>query len=327
MLHREHLARAAHARLHLVRDEQHPEAGADLAQPRPVVVRGHDGPRFALHGLHHHGRDLVAHRLRLLQLLLHRVGAAEGHEEHVLQHGLEGLAVLALAHEGERAVALAVEAADAGDEAALARVEAGQLHGAFDGVGAVADEEAVLQVAGGQLAQELGQGAPQGIEQLLGRQGHALELRLHRPHDLRVVDARGVDPVAAQAVDVLPARDVLEVAALAAPLDGGELSALGHGLSVLEVTAVVVGAEVLEGVRDDLAPLVVVELVGVDDGEPPAALLDDLLLAHARAGRGRRQGHGFQHRPGDRAVLRRAPLRGSLPAVGGFGALDVGLHR
>ena len=69
------------------------------------------------------------------------------------------------------------------------------------GVGAVVDEEAVLQVAGRQLAQQLREGAAQRVEQLLRAERHALELRLHRAHDLRVVDAGRVDAVPAEAVD------------------------------------------------------------------------------------------------------------------------------
>ena len=136
------------------------------------------------------------------------------------------------------------------------------------------------------------------------RERHALELRLHRAHDLRVVDARRVDAVAAQAVDEAAAGDVLEVRAAAAPLDGRELAALGHRLAVLEVALVVVEAEVVEGVGHDLAPLVVVQLVGVDDREPAAALVDELLPAHPDAvhgGRGRLG--GLPARRGFAAVL------------------------
>jgi hypothetical protein len=211
-----------------------------------------------------------------------------------------------------------VEPAHAGDEAALARVEPGQLHRPLDGVGAVADEEAVLEVAGSELSQELGKGSPQGIEELLRGQRHALELRLHRPHDFRVVDARGVDAVPAQAVDEAPSGDVLEVASPPAPLHGRELAALGDGLPVLEVAPVVVGAEVLDGLRDDPPPLVVVELVRVDEGEPAPALLDDLLRALA-GGRGR--GAGGKARDGQAVP----PVPPSLPRD--LGALDLVLER
>ena len=103
-----------------------------------------------------------------------------------------------------------MEPAHAGDEAGLARVQARELHRALHGVGPVVDEEAVLQVAGRQLPQKLREGAAQGVEQLLRAERHALELRLHRAHDLGVPDAGGVDAVPAEAVDEAPAGDVLE---------------------------------------------------------------------------------------------------------------------
>jgi len=230
--------------------------------------------------------------------VLDRPRVAEGDEEDVLEEGLEGHPELALAHEGERAVGLAVEAAHARDEAGLARVEPGELHRPLDGVGPVGDEEAHLEVAGGQLPEELGEGPPQGIEELLGGEGHPLELRLDRPHDLRVVDPRRIDPVAPQAVDEAATREVLELGAPAAPLDGRELPPLGHGLAVLQVALVVVEPEVVEGIGDDLPALVFVELVGVDDPQPAAALLDELLPAHPLAVGGRRGRHDLQAAPG-----------------------------
>ncbi len=239
-------------------------------------------PGFALHGLGHHPGDRHADLLGLPKLRLDGIRVAEGHEVDVLEKRLEGDAVLGLAHEGERAVGLAVEPAHAGDEARLAGIEARELHRPFDRVGAVRDEEALLEVAGGQLAQKLGERAAQRIEQLLRGERHALELRLHRPHDLGMVDPRRVDAVAAETVDVAAPGHVLEIAALPAPLDGRELAALGHRLPVLEVALVVVPAEVVEGLGHHLAALVLVELVRVDDAEPALRLLDELLLAHPR---------------------------------------------
>src|SRR6185436_15570380 len=111
-------------------------------------------------------------------------------------------------------------------EAGLARVQTRQLHRAFDRVRAVADEEAALQVAGRQLADQLGERAAQRVEQLLRGERHALELRLHGAHDLGMSDACRVDAVPAQAVDELPACDVLEERSLAAPLDRGGIASL-----------------------------------------------------------------------------------------------------
>src|SRR5262249_35867777 len=155
----------------------------------------------------------------------------------------ERRAVLALAHERERPIRLAVEPADAGDEAGPARVEARQLHGALHGVGSVADEEALLQVARRELAEEGGQGTAQRVEQLLRRERHAFELRLHGAHDLRMVDAGRVDAVSAEAIDEAAPGDVLEMRAAAVPLDGRVLAALRDGLAIFEIAAVAVEAE------------------------------------------------------------------------------------
>src|SRR5206468_10383156 len=84
-----------------------------------------------------------------------------------------------------------------------------------------------------------------------------------------------------------------EVRPLAAPLDGRKLSSLGDGLAVLQVALVVVEAEVVHGVGHDLAPLVLVQLVGVDDGEPAAALRDDLPTGRLPAVAHRDRGGGL----------------------------------
>src|SRR5262245_29565975 len=95
-----------------------------------------------------------------------------------------------------------------------------------------------------------------------------------------MVDAGGVDPVATQAIDVAPARDVLETRAAAPPLDRRVLVRLGDGLAVLQEAAVVVEPEVVERVGDDLAAPGLVELASVDDRKPAPALCDELVAAH-----------------------------------------------
>ena len=118
----------------------------------------------------------------LVELLDHRVGVAELDEVDAGQQRQEGLAVLPLAEQRQRAAALAVEAAQRADEVGLARVEARELDRALDGVGAVVDEEGVLEVARRDLAEQLGERAAQRVEQLLatraasGRAGRATAL-------------------------------------------------------------------------------------------------------------------------------------------------------
>ena len=66
--------------------------------------------------------------------------------------------------------------------------------------------------------------------------------------NFRVPDARAVNPVAAEAVDVRAPREVAERRALAVPLERRVLAHLDDRLAVLEVAAVVIELEVVDGV-------------------------------------------------------------------------------
>ncbi len=259
-----------------------PYSSQAFADPRPEVVRRHDGAGLALDRLHDHRGDALARLVGLVELVLDRVRVAEFDEVDPRQERQEGLPVLPSPDEGERSAALAVETAQRADEVGLAGVEAGELDRAFDGVGAVVDEEGVLQVARGDLAQQLRQGAAQRVEQLLARERHALELVGDGPHDLGVPDAGAVDAVAAEAVDVGAAREVLERRALADPLERGVLPHLDDGLAVLEVAAVVIELEVVDRVLLDLVLLLGRQLGRRDDVEPALGFPDELLRVHVR---------------------------------------------
>ena len=63
MLHREHAARAAEARLHLVDDEDDPLAVADLADALHELQRRDDEAGLALHGLDDDRGDRLARDL------------------------------------------------------------------------------------------------------------------------------------------------------------------------------------------------------------------------------------------------------------------------
>ena len=89
-------------------------------------------------------------------------------------------------------------------------VEPGQLDRAFDGVGAVVDEEGVAQLARRHHREQPGERRAPRLQQLLAVERHALHLAGHRVQDLGVVHPGAEDPVAAEAVDVLPAEQVLQ---------------------------------------------------------------------------------------------------------------------
>ena len=70
VFHCEHLARAAEARLHLVRDEQDAVSVAEFAQRLHPALGRHDVAAFPLDGFHEDGGDLIGRHLRAEQFLL-----------------------------------------------------------------------------------------------------------------------------------------------------------------------------------------------------------------------------------------------------------------
>ena len=117
--------------------------------------------------------DALAGLVRLVELVLDRLGVAELDEVDAGQQRQEGLAVLPPAEQRQRAAALAVESAQRADEVGLAGEDPRELDRALHGVGAVVDEEGVLQVSRRDLAEQLRQRAAQRVQQLLARERHA----------------------------------------------------------------------------------------------------------------------------------------------------------
>ena len=133
------------------------------------------------------------------------------------------------------------------------------LERAFDGVGAVADEEAFLQITGRQFAEQLGKEAAKRVEQLLRGERHSPELGFNGLDDLGMPDAHVVNAEATEAVDELPAHDVLDDRTLAGPFDGRDVFSFRDGFPVLEEAAVKVVVEVLQRVLDDAILVIGVE--------------------------------------------------------------------
>src|SRR5262249_6009802 len=143
----------------------------------------------------------------------------EFHELDTREKRQERLPVLPFAQQRKRPAALAVKTPERGDEIGFSGVEARELDRALDRVGAVVDEEGILEIPGSDLSQELRERPAQGIEQLLTRERHPRELVGDRFHDLGMPDAGAVDSVSAETVDEAPPQDVLEDRTLTLPLE------------------------------------------------------------------------------------------------------------
>ena len=181
--------------------------------------------------------DALAGLVRLVELVFDRFGIAELDEVDSRKQRQEGLAVLPAAEQRERAAALAVETAQRADEVGLSGEHPRQLDRAFHGVGAVVDEEGILQISRRDFAEELRERAAERVQELLARERHAAELIHDRLDDLGMPDPGAVDAVAAEAIDVGAAGEILERRAFAGPLERRILAHLDHRLAVLEVAA------------------------------------------------------------------------------------------
>ena len=166
-----------------------------------------------------------------------------------------------------------MEATQRGDERIPLGVEPGELDGTLDGVGAVVDEEGVLQVARRDHGEQLGQCGAPGLQQLLAVERHPPHLVGHRFDDLRVVDSRAEDAVPAEAVDILPAQQVLEEGAAAGPFDRGELPRLRDRLAIGDEPTVDVPLVRLHRLADERLLLLERHLAAGDEVEVPAGLL------------------------------------------------------
>ena len=132
----------------------------------------------------------------------------EGDARHV---GAATLLAARVAGHREGRIRAPVEARLEGHELASAAVTLGQAEGALDGLGAAVAEEALLQPAGGDLGELLGE-SPDRLDVVDVRTGvHELVgLRLGGVEHLRVVVAGVGDADAGEAVDVLGAVGVEE---------------------------------------------------------------------------------------------------------------------
>ena len=152
------------------------------------------------------------------------------HEAHAFQHGIEILAVLGLAGEGERAHGASVERVVQRDHDALLRPAGGvtgsahQLQRAFDGLGAAVGEERAVQSGLG--AELLGQQSLVLVVVQVGNVDDLRRLLADDLHDARMGVAQRVDAQPGEEVEVALALDVINVHAFAAG-DGDGIAGIG----------------------------------------------------------------------------------------------------
>ena len=153
------LAGAPQPGLHFVGDQQDPVAGAQLADPGPVVFRWDDGPGLALDRLGNEPGHVDPDGLTDVQLPLEGLGVPEGHVVDKPAVGLEGVTEVLLAHDAQGTQSFAVKGPHGRDEGVAAGVEAGDLEGPLDGLGSAVHEEGVVDVSRGDLGKKVGQGS------------------------------------------------------------------------------------------------------------------------------------------------------------------------
>src|SRR6266566_6080532 len=122
-----------------------------------------------------------------------------------------------------------------------------------------------------------------------------------------MTDAGAVDPVAAQAVDILPSFQVREGRSMATPFDGRHAIGLRDRLRVVQDSAVVVGAEIFERFLSDSLPPAYSQPPRRNDIQPPLGFLSQGF---------KRQVHGSPVCGRTFEVKDRASTTGPAPAWG-----------
>ena len=201
MLHREQLAGAGKAGLHLVRDQKHPVVVAQRTQFRHEALRHLVEPAFALHGFHDDGSHARRFQIGLEQLLqrLQRVflghavqGVREGQVPDIGHHRPEARLVgLHLAGQRHAHEGAPVKPARKADDAGAARVMAGDLDRVFHRLGAGGGEDRLLfEIARDQAVQPFRKSDIVLVwHDLVASMGEAVQLRLYSLDHLGVAVA------------------------------------------------------------------------------------------------------------------------------------------
>ena len=211
---REQPAGAAHARLHLVEEQQQPVFVADRAQPAQVLdVRGAHAA-LALHRLDQDRRRLVGDGIA------QHVEIAERHVVEARHGRVETLQVLLVAGGGQRGQRAAVESLGAADDAEAMRIAghvmvlAYQLDAAFHGFRTgIAEKHGIGE---GILDKSRSQALALGNAEQVGDVPELFRLGLERGDQMRVGVAQRGDRDAAAEIEIASPVGGEEIGSLAA---------------------------------------------------------------------------------------------------------------
>ena len=134
-----------------------------------------------------------------------------------------------------------------GDKPFAPGVELGQFHGPFHALGTAVGEKAILNVAGRQFSDHLGQMGPQWIQHLLAVLRAAIQLGLDRGHYFRVTDTGRIEAESAEHVNVFPSHDVTQNRSPAPPVRQSEVICFGYGFTIFQKAFIDVVGKVAVG--------------------------------------------------------------------------------
>ena len=201
----EEFSGAADAGLDLVDDEQRAVAAAERFGALEIVVVGQDHA-LALDRLDHERRHLAVR-----QRAVERGEIVERHADAIRQQRLEAAAEGVIAVQRKRPIGQAMERMAAIGDAGAARRGARELDRGLDRLGAGIGEEHLVEMRH-QIEQPVGQDAGERRDVHLHEVGQVgVERALQRGADRRVVAAEREHAEAAQQVEILPVRAVVEI--------------------------------------------------------------------------------------------------------------------
>ena len=180
MVHAEHTARAPHARLYLIHDQQQIMPVAQSPELGEIAGSLNDDAALALNGFHDHGARLVGNGG------FYRRRIVEGNMRESRHEWRKGSAVFLPARCGQRAHRLAMIRAFCADEIGLARRDARHFQRRFHRLRAAVGVKRIFQITGSDFGQFLGQFHLRFAEKRARGQGHSVQLPFYRMDNTRM---------------------------------------------------------------------------------------------------------------------------------------------